>query len=403
MHAAVLLLNRGRGSGGVARQHARSLLAAGHRVTFLHPRMDDGVPGAVNLDVALHTDVLPVHEYLPAAGGRQQPVATMSEAQATRYTSDLASALDRLDDVDVVVAHHANVSAVAAHDYATQHRIPFVVFVHGTGIEPRRHGGYDDAVWSEIRSALEAAAGILVTTDYVRDELVRPLADVPLGKFFVLPCGVDLAEFAPDRATAVRARFGLPDRFVIAPGAVTWAKGAHNVVAASAEYADLAPTIFIGDGDLRSELEAVLGDRGRFLGFVSEQDKAALINEATILAAAPEKREHFGIIYIEALAAGTVPVAYRGGGVDSIITHDVGVRTDRDPRLLGRSIRRLLADRSAMSRMAAAGRDRAERLYDVAALGDEFSSWLAAVAAHDRMWGVAQHPVFGQAATRVAK
>lgn len=56
------------------------------------------------------------------------------------------------------------------------------------------------------------------------------------------------------------------------------------------------------------------------------------------LAAAPEKKEHFGIIYAEALAGGTVPVAYEGGGVASIITKDVGVLTDRDPVALGDAI-----------------------------------------------------------------
>ena len=40
MHFAVSLLNRGRGSGSVARQHVRALLDAGHRVTLLYPGME---------------------------------------------------------------------------------------------------------------------------------------------------------------------------------------------------------------------------------------------------------------------------------------------------------------------------------------------------------------------------
>jgi glycosyltransferase involved in cell wall biosynthesis len=361
--------------------------------------MDAGVRGAANLDVALHTDVLPVHEYLPAAGARQRAVSTMSPMQALRYTADIAAALSGLEDVDVVVAHHANLTAVAAHYFARRMRIPFVVFVHGTGIEPRFGGGYDAAVWDEIRTALEASSGLLVTTDYVRDELVRPIVDVPAGRFFVLPCGVDLEEFRPTREHRVRQRLGLPERYVICPGALTELKGPQNVVAASEEYCDLAPTIFIGDGEMRSELERLLGERGTFLGFVTNEDKAALISEATVLAAAPEKREHFGIIYVEALAAGTVPVAYRGGGVGSIITPDVGIVTDRDPQLLGRAIRRVLEDDAMRERMGRAGRDRAERLYDGAVLGGEFTAWLESVVARDHRWRVAQHPVYGGVAS----
>jgi glycosyltransferase involved in cell wall biosynthesis len=182
---------------------------------------------------------------------------------------------------------------------------------------------------------------------------------------------------------------------VICPGAVTELKGPQNVVAASLEYADLAPTIFIGDGALRPDLERELGDRGRFLGYVSDADKAALINEATILTAAPVKQEHFGIIYVEALAAGTVPVAYRGGGVGSIITRGVGVATERNPQLLGRAIRRLLEDEVELRQMAVAGRQRAEQLYDEAVLGAELTAWLEAVAGRDRRWQPGGHPVFG--------
>jgi glycosyltransferase involved in cell wall biosynthesis len=365
----------------------------------MHPHMGEGVVGANNVDVALHSDIVPVHEYLPVAGARQQAVSTMTPVQALRYTADIAAALSMLGHVDVVVAHHANLTAVAAQYFAHRMRIPYVVFVHGTGIEPRHDGGYDSAVWEEIRDAIEGAAGIIVTTDYVRDELVRPVADIPVGRFFVLPCGVDLDEFHPDNRSDVRERYGLPERYVICPGALTKLKGPQNVVAASREYADLAETMFIGDGDLRQELEHDLGDRGRVLGFVSDADKAALINGATVLAAAPEKREHFGIIYVEALAAGTVPVAYSGGGVNSIISRDVGVTTERDPRALGRAIRRILHDDEQRSNMARAGRERAVRLYDDAALGSELEAWLTAIARHDPRLRMGEHPVFGGVAS----
>ena len=174
----------------------------------------------------------------------------------------------------------------------------------------------------------------------------------------------------------IRAKYGLPERYVICPGALIAAKGPQNVVAAAKEFADLAPVVFIGDGDLRDELEAELGDRGRFLGFVSQEDKVALINAATVLTAAPEKLEHFGIIYIEALAAGTVPVAYRGGGVDSIVSQEVGVLTERSPNRLGRAIRRVLEDHPRARTMAIAGRKRAENEYAASKLGDRLARWL---------------------------
>jgi len=382
MNVAILLLNAGRGSGEVARQQARYLVGHGHRVHFMHPALKTGVDGAVNTHIELHTTVVPVHEFLPSAGANQKQVARMSHDEVAPYIQDYERALEKLIvDVDIVVGHHANLSAIATAGVARRAGKPYVLFLHGTGIEPRHEGLYDDRTWSMIQQAIEGADGILVTTDYVRDDLVRKIVDLPLDRFLVLPCGVDLEEFSSAADTSAADRFGLPETYVICPGALTPSKGPQNVVEASRQYADLAPTIFIGDGDLREALEVELGERGRFLGFVSTEEKAALINAASVLAAAPEKKEHFGIIYAEALAAGTPPVAYEGGGVSSIITAETGILTERDPRTLGRAIRSLLEDSARRSEFAEAGRNRAEQRFSADSLGRRLEGWLAGLTA----------------------
>jgi len=377
MRIAILLLNSGRGSGEVARAHCRRLVEAGHEIILMHPGVGAGVPGCMNIDIELHGDITPVHEYLPSAGTNQKPVSSMAFDEAMAYAAHYETALESvIDEVDVVIGHHANLSAIATARVARRHGKPYVLFLHGTGIEPRHFGGYDDAVWAEIENAIVNASGLLVTTQYVRDELVRALVDVPEERFLILPCGIDLEAFHPNEAGDIAAKYDLPERYAICPGALMAIKGPQNVVAASARYASLAPTIFIGDGELRAELAQRLGDRGRFLGFVSAQDKAQLINGATVLVAAPEKKEHFGIIYAEALAGGTVPVAYEGGGVASIITKDVGVLTERDPDLLGDAVADLLKDDDRRERLARSGRTRAEAHYHYPSLIEELVSWL---------------------------
>jgi glycosyltransferase involved in cell wall biosynthesis len=381
MRVVIVLMNRGRGSGEIARQHVRELVALGHRVTFLHVNIGAGVAGADNRNVELHSPVTPVHEYLQE-GLNQRPVSTMPAAQALAYVPDYVAALENaVAGADIILGHHANVSAVAVADVARRHDIPYVLFLHGTGIEPRLLGGYDDAVWGRIDEAIRNADAILVTTEYVRDQLIRPLVDLPLDRFFVLPCGVDIDQFQPKAIGDARERYDLPNTFVICPGAVTWIKGTHNVVEASQHYAELAPTVFIGDGDLRPELESRLGERGRFLGFVSGEEKAHLINAATVLVAGPEKREHFGIIYIEALAGGTVPVAYEGGGVGTIITPGTGVLVRRDPAALGEATRDLLQHPRRMRAMGRAARLRAEEDFAADKLARRLSSWLESLIA----------------------
>jgi glycosyltransferase involved in cell wall biosynthesis len=306
----------------------------------------------------------------------------MSYECAASYLPDYEHALEAvIDEVDIVLGHHASISAIATAHIAGRAGKPYVLFLHGTGIEPRHEGKYDDRIWSLIQEAIEGANGILVTTEYVRDRLVRDLIDLPWERFLVLPCGVDLDEFHPGRSAEVAGKYALPEQYVICPGALTRSKGPQNVVEATLEYADIAPTIFIGDGELRQQIETDLNGRGRLLGFVSAEDKAALINAATLLTAAPEKKEHFGIIYAEGLAAGTPPVAYEGGGVSSIITHETGILTKRDPRSLGSAIRGLLTHPEKLEKMARAGRKRAEENFSWLKLGRKLEDWLVRISA----------------------
>ncbi len=380
MTVAILLLNTGRGSGVVAKEHARYLLSEGHVVYYMHPNVGKGVTGALNKEVHLPGNIIPVHEYLPSAKSNQRAVSSMSYEEAMGYVPSYENALaEVIQDVDLVIGHHANLSAIATASVCKQYQKPYVLFIHGTGIEPRHHGLYDDDVWRLIRNAIVEAEGLIVTTEYVREKLVRNLIDVPVEKFHIQPCGVDLTQFNPGNISDIHNKFDLPTRYVICPGALTTSKGPQNVVEASKKYADLAETIFIGDGDLRSQLETKIGSRGRFLGFVSDEDKAKLINAATLLVAAPEKKEHFGIIYTEAMAGGVPVVAYEGGGVNSIVSQSTGVLTDRDPVKLGEAIRVLLLDQERYGDMSRESRERAKKFYSTDLLGPRLNAYLEKV------------------------
>lgn len=378
MKIAILLLNKGRGSGEVAREHVRHLLKLGHKVYFLYPGNDGEIAGAENVDIKLHTQIIPVHEYLPSAGKEQSQVARMNHKEMMAYLPDYENALRSVAaDVDIFIGHHANISAIAVHNVAKEFNKPYVLFLHGTAIEPRLEGLWNDDNWDMIVNAIVDAKGIIVTTEYVRDSLIKPLINIPDDDFLILPCGVNLEDFKPGNTDGIREKFDLPETYVICPGALTYSKGPQNVVAASNEYSDLASTVFIGAGELQDELENELGNRGKFLGFVSTEDKAKLIVAATLLVAAPEKKEHFGIIYAEALAGGTPCVAYEGGGVGSIVTPMEGILTNRNPEQLGKKVNYLLQNSGLRKQMSVSGRDRAERLFDYNDLVRELVDWMS--------------------------
>jgi len=377
MNVAILLLNKGRGSGGVAKEHAEFLISQGHAVYFMHPNVGEGVAGANNIDIIMTENNLPVHEYLPSAKDGQKAVSSMNYDEAMAYLPAYENALENIiNDVDIVIGHHANLTAIATANICKLHSKPYVLFLHGTGIEPRHHGLYNDKVWAKIEAAVVGANGIIVTTEYVRDFLVRNIIDIPMDMFLIQACGVKMSEFHPDNTDNINEKYNIDTDYVICPGALTESKGPQNIVEASKYYYEHATTIFIGDGDLKEELSEKLGNRGRFLGFVSNEDKAKLINAATLLVAAPEKKEHFGIIYTEAMAGGTPIVAYEGGGVNSIITSETGILTERNPKKIGNEIKSLLLDKEKYSSMKIKSRERAKEYYSTDILGPNLTHWL---------------------------
>jgi glycosyltransferase involved in cell wall biosynthesis len=89
------------------------------------------------------------------------------------------------------------------------------------------------------------------------------------------------------------------------------------------------PLKIYGGGPLREELENMAGDNVEFLGRVSDKGLVDLYKNAKAFIVA-QKDEDFGITPIEAMAAGTPVIAYRGGGyTESVIEDKTGVFFDK--------------------------------------------------------------------------
>ena len=184
---------------------------------------------------------------------------------------------------------------------------------------------------------------------------------VPVERTQVVYCGIDSEAFSP----APRERSATP---VIAyVGRLRRYKGVELILQAVAAMQDRRVTLEIaGTGDDRPRLEALaasldLGQRVKFLGFVSEEAKAALLRRAWIVSLTSPK-EGWGITNLEAAACGTPVVASDSPGLrESVLDGRTGFLVKHgDVSALAGAFDRITADPALVTRLGTAGRAFAE-------------------------------------------
>lgn len=129
----------------------------------------------------------------------------------------------------------------------------------------------------------------------------------------------------------------------------------------------------VGDGPETASLQArFAGDpRLQWLGAISEPEKIARLRGADVFCAPSLHGESFGIVLLEAMAAGTPVVASDISGYANVARHgrDALLVEPADPDALGRALGEVLKDRRRADELAASGRERAKE-FSMARLAD---------------------------------
>lgn len=294
--------------------------------------------------VAVHPQSLPALS-LPGVRGR---LAALIRAQGVQL-------------VHTHLAKGARWGNLAARDAA----VPSVSTVHNFMESPR---------W------FRPAARLIAVSGAVRDNLVQ--SGFPPGQVVVVHNGVDTHEFELDRSAAKRQvaeELGIPPDVALV-GTVgklrTW-KGQHVLLAAAPLVLRTHPQVhflLVGGGDARY--------KRRLRAFAREQSLQAQVHLlgdredvprctcAMDVAVVPSLSEPFGMVVVEAMAAGTPVVASSVGGIVEIVEpEETGllVRLD-DPWALAEAVSRLLSEPgfaqalADRARKVAAARFSAERM-----------------------------------------
>jgi phosphatidyl-myo-inositol alpha-mannosyltransferase len=186
------------------------------------------------------------------------------------------------------------------------------------------------------------------------------------GDYKVIPNGVDVERYR--RAVPI-ARWQDGTRNILFVGRLEPRKGIVELLKA---YRILRKTgcdcrlLVVGSGPLEREARRYVATRRlggvEFLGRVGDDEKAQLFKTADVYAAPATGRESFGIVLLEAMAAGTPIVASDIHGYKGVVRRDVEALLvpPRDHRRLAAGLARVLADPLLRARLSAAGVERAQ-------------------------------------------
>ncbi|PTM58407.1 1,4-alpha-glucan branching protein domain-containing protein [Desmospora activa] len=269
---------------------------------------------------------------------------------------------------DVVHAHDWLVSA-AAQGLKEAFHLPLVATIHAT------EHGRNQGIHTELQQRIHRleweltyeAARVIVCSRHMERE-VQDVFQLPTDKMRVIPNGVDPALLQPpslnEGGPEPFARSG--ERIILFVGRLVREKGVSTLLEAAVEVVKVHPDtkwIIVGKGPMKEVWEAEaqrlgLAEKILFTGFISDADRNRLLQLAEI-AVFPSWYEPFGIVALEAMAAGTSVVVSDTGGLADVVDHDKnGLKAyPGDATSLLRQIRTLLEDGGKSRRLAEAARE----------------------------------------------
>ncbi|MDA0999062.1 MAG: glycosyltransferase family 4 protein [bacterium] len=207
------------------------------------------------------------------------------------------------------------------------------------------------------------ARAVFVTSNYCKRAAVSAY-DLPPGNIEIVPEGIDLAAWeeaaasVPPRADACPA--------ILSVGRQYPRKNTRALIEAMPRVRAAVPDVLlrvVGGGPMAARLEEMaadlgLGDSVKFLGELpDEADVRRAYFEADVFCL-PSLQEGFGIVFLEAMAAGLPVVAVRATAVPEVVPDgEAGLLVPPgDEEALSAALIRLLQDADLRARLGRAGR-----------------------------------------------
>jgi glycosyltransferase involved in cell wall biosynthesis len=309
-------------------------------------------------------------------------VGRVSERGLLRHVVYLAEAcalrrwLDRTS-CEHLHAHFGTNSATVAMLCREVGGPPFSFTVHG----PEE---FDKPDLIALAKKIEKSAFVAAVSSFALSQLYRRSSVDDWSKLHVVRCGIDEAFLDAPRAPIPAAPR------LVCVGRLCEQKGQIILVEAAAELAKCGVTfelVLVGDGELRSELEARVQARGlsrmvRLLGWASSSRVREEIAAARALVL-PSFAEGLPVVLMEAFALGRPVISTYVAGIPELVTPGTGwlVPAGSAAALATAMRQALTASPETLERMAAAGERRVREMHEVRASAKTLSSLVRNTAA----------------------
>jgi glycosyltransferase involved in cell wall biosynthesis len=289
-----------------------------------------------------------------------------------------AAALARSLGSDIDIFHsHDWLVATAGIGLKHVFRKPFFATIHSTEVGRRNgiHTDYERMIHETEAWLTYEAWKVICCSDYMMSHINWAFG-LPADKMVKVPNGVNFEAYASEKKedlSQFRNQFALPqEKTVLFVGRLVHEKGAHvlvNAVPKVLERVD-AKFIIVGNGYMKDRLSDLarrmgLAHKVMFTGFVDDETLRKLQVCADV-SVVPSLFEPFGIVALEAMAAGSPVVVSDAGGLSEIVNHEVdGVKVyPGDPDSLSWGITRVLTDEGLANRLRANAYKRVQEKYN---------------------------------------
>ncbi len=270
--------------------------------------------------------------------------------------------------------------------------IPYGVILHGAEVTIPGRFPLTRPLLSRV---LRRASLVICAGNYPATEAERAARkSLPT---LIIPPGVDVDRFKPltsEERDEIRKELDLPigSPLVVSVSRLVPRKGMDTLIRAAAKLKQTIPNVVVaiaGTGRDTKRLKNLIETTGapvRLLGRVKDELLPGLYGAGDVFAMlcrtrlAGLEQEGFGIVFLEAAAAGVPQVAGNSGGAADAVEHGkTGLIIDppNDPDAVASALEELLTNEEMRSEMGVASRERAERYFSYAHLAKKLEDGIS--------------------------